>query len=333
MVGSDLFTWLLLGMVLHLLFHLGWHVPLGWAALLFLLHSIFGLWRYPPLHEVSELRRMFGAYTITWVLGSFVLSIPFERALPLLPLLWIAASVNFIIRDFVKGWIGYNPIHHFLRIQGPFHRSDVQTWPYRWMKYPLDRGLAFLFLLITFPITLLASLIVFLVDRNVSLFGHLREGKGGYPFRVWKIRTMYVDAEQRLFEYLRKHPGLKEEWERYQKLRNDPRILPVVGHLLRKTSIDELPQFWNVLRGEMSLVGPRPLPDYHLSRYSPVIRRLRQRALPGITGLWQVLVRSDGDVMVQQLLDAYYVQHWSMWLDFYILLKTIRVVATGKGAY
>ena len=83
----------------------------------------------------------------------------------------------------------------------------------------------------------------------------------------------------------------------------------------------------------MSLVGPRPLPGYHLSRFSPVFRKLRQRARPGITGLWQVLVRSDGDTLVLQLLDAYYIQNWSMWMDYYILLKTIRLVITGKGAY
>ncbi len=311
----------------------GWELPLAWGGILATLYALLGLWRYPPMHEVSELRRMLGAYLSAWVLSGFLLSVPFHQALPLLPLAVVVGLINFVLRDFAKHLMGYNPVHQFLRVQGPFHRSDVQTWPYRWLKRPLDRILALFLLLLALPIIVLASLAVFLVDRRFPLFGHVREGLGGRPFRVWKIRTMYVDAERRLFAYLREHPELRDEWERYQKLRDDPRILPGVGRILRKTSVDELPQFWNVLKGEMSLVGPRPLPDYHLSRYSPVIRRLRQRALPGITGLWQVLVRSDGDVMMQQLLDAYYIQHWSMWLDLYILLKTIRVVVTGKGAY
>jgi len=328
----DLGHWVIAGLV-ALRFFPSYELPLLWIAVLAFSYGVAGLWRYPPLQEVSELRRMFFIHLLSWVITGFLLSIPLNRALPLFPVLVGSAFTGFVIRDFLRHFLGFNAVYQFLRVQGPFHRSDVETWPYRFLKRPLDWILSLIFLLLSLPVILFAALVVFLIDRHWPLFGHLREGLHGKPFRVWKIRTMYVDSERRLFEYLRRFPELRREWEQFQKIKNDPRILPVVGRFLRKTSVDELPQFWNVLRGEMSLVGPRPLPDYHLSRYSPVIRRLRERALPGITGLWQVLVRSDGDVMMQQLLDAYYVQHWSMWLDVYILLKTFRVVITGKGAY
>src|SRR5689334_21621119 len=115
---------------------------------------------------------------------------------------------------------------------------------------------------------------------------------------------MYRDGDRLLEDWLQRHPEDREQWGRYFKLRHDPRILPVIGTLLRRTSLDELPQLWSVLKGEMSLVGPRPLPDYHLQHFPDEFRTLRIRVLPGLTGLWQISARSDGDVTVQEALDT-----------------------------
>jgi len=179
----------------------------------------------------------------------------------------------------------------------------------------------------------IASALVKLLDGGPVLFTQHRSGLNGTPIAVPKIRTMRIDAEQRLEEHLTADPDLREEWEASYKLKRDPRLIPFVGRLFRQFSIDEMPQFWAVIDGRMSFVGPRPFPDYHLQQFAESFLELRRRVRPGITGLWQITVRSEGGVEKQQAFDTYYIRNWSVWLDLYILSRTLAAVASGRGAY
>lgn len=163
------------------------------------------------------------------------------------------------------------------------------------------------------------------------IFGHERIGRNGRPFRCYKFRSMVMNAGEVLEELLRNDPVAREEWNREFKLKNDPRITPV-GHFLRKTSLDELPQLWNVLKGEMSLVGPRPVTAEEVKRYGEQAQHYLQ-AKPGMTGLWQVSGRNDVDYDSRVYLDTWYVKNWSLWSDIVILLRTVRVVLGRNGAY
>jgi lipopolysaccharide/colanic/teichoic acid biosynthesis glycosyltransferase len=151
-------------------------------------------------------------------------------------------------------------------------------------------------------------------------------------FKAYKLRTMVPHADQVLEAALKTDPDLRREWDEKCKLRNDPRITPV-GRFIRATSLDELPQLVNVLRGEMSWIGPRPLPLYHHEQLPEQVRDLRERVLPGITGLWQVSGRSEVGTTGMEKWDPYYVRNWSIWLDIVILVRTFRAVFTARGAY
>jgi Undecaprenyl-phosphate galactose phosphotransferase WbaP len=185
-------------------------------------------------------------------------------------------------------------------------------------------------LLISLPLIVLVVLVK-LDSSGPAFYGHRRLGAEGKHFRCWKFRTMYTNAEQLLDEYLHGDTTLWAEWEQTFKLRHDPRVTRV-GRFLRKTSLDELPQLWNVLRGEMSLVGPRPIVDAEIPKYGTVYE-MYQRTKPGISGLWQVSGRNDTTYTERVKLDAYYVQNWSVWLDIVILARTVRSVILRQGAY
>ena len=169
-------------------------------------------------------------------------------------------------------------------------------------------------------------------DSGPVYFAHTRIGKDGKPFPCYKFRSMVVNSQEMLQKYLVKNPAAREEWERDFKLKDDPRVTPI-GKFLRSTSLDELPQIFNVLRGEMSLVGPRPVIQEELDKYYGETAKLYCTVKPGITGLWQVSGRSDIGYDERVALDATYIKYRSMWGDIVILWKTIGVVLMKKGAY
>lgn len=201
------------------------------------------------------------------------------------------------------------------------------------VKRALDLILAIPLALLSLPVTLAAAITVKLISPGPAFFVQEREGLGSRRIRVWKIRTMVPDAVARLEKLLASDAQARAEWQRYMKLKNDPRVIPYIGRFLRRTSIDELPQLWSVIKGEMSLVGPRVFVNYHLERFPVEFRVIRRQVLPGLTGLWQVTTHSNGDLQAQAEADTYYICNWSIWLDFWILLRTISVVIRGHGAF
>ncbi|WP_181940156.1 sugar transferase, partial [Klebsiella pneumoniae] len=168
-------------------------------------------------------------------------------------------------------------------------------------------------------------------DGGPSIYGHERIGKGGKSFKCLKFRSMVINSKEVLEKLLDSDSEAKKEWDATFKLKNDPRITKI-GAFLRRTSLDELPQLFNVLKGEMSLVGPRPIITAELIRYNDEVDYYLL-SKPGMTGLWQVSGRSDVDYETRVYLDAWYVKNWSMWNDIAILFKTISVVLKKDGAY
>lgn len=180
------------------------------------------------------------------------------------------------------------------------------------------------------PVIIIASLML-MGSSGPILFSQVRLGRGGRVFQVYKFRTMIPDAEAALKSILEQQPELRAEWEREFKLKSDPRVTPI-GRFLRRTSLDELPQLWNVLVGDMSLVGPRPIEPFEISKYGRFAKHYYAQR-PGLTGLWQVSGRSDAGYQRRIVLDAFYSKNRSFLLDLTIIAKTVRVVLKGQGAY
>lgn len=202
----------------------------------------------------------------------------------------------------------------------------------RLLKLASETLIVLFFLPLALPLILIASIWVYLTDFHSPFFVQTRIGLNGKPFRMWKFRTMRKDAEQVLQKKIDGDPEFRAAWENGCKVKDDPRVTRT-GAFLRRTSLDELPQFFNVLRGEMALIGPRPLPSYHEEELPGKIIDLRRRVRPGMTGLWQVSGRSEtgNDGFIRW--DAYYVRNWSIWLDIVILVRTLYAVMKKRGAF
>lgn len=197
------------------------------------------------------------------------------------------------------------------------------------------RGMDLLFCtlgaVVLLPLGFLLALCIRLDSPGPIFFRQRRVGQGGREIRIFKFRTMVRDADAFLQRLLQENPALQEEWKEDQKLKNDPRITRV-GRILRKLSLDELPQLINVVKGDMSLVGPRPIVENEEEKYGPVYEEYCL-VKPGITGLWQISGRNNTSYAERVAYDHYYISNWSVWMDLWILGKTVPVVLTGYGAY
>lgn len=221
--------------------------------------------------------------------------------------------------DRLNAWAGNPPASTFFKV----HSSAL--------KRAMDLAIAFTVLAFVAPVFLIVYALIKIFDPGPALFSHLRVGRDGRMFTVYKFRTMRVDAQERLDEMLASNPEAAAEWAKYQKLKNDPRVT-VIGRFLRRSSLDELPQLLNIVRGEMSVIGPRPVTSGEIHRYGadyPFYTAVR----PGVLGLWQVKGRNKLTYPERVAYDVQYVKTWSIWQDIKILFMAVPVVLFGMGAY
>lgn len=221
--------------------------------------------------------------------------------------------------DRLNAWVGSPPAGTFFKV----HSSAL--------KRAMDLVIALTVLAFVAPIFLIVYALIKIFDPGPALFSHLRVGRDGRMFTVYKFRTMRIDAQERLEEVLSSDPVAAAEWAQFQKLKNDPRVT-LIGRILRRSSIDELPQLLNIVRGEMSVIGPRPVTSGEIHRYGaeyPYYTAVR----PGVLGLWQVKGRNKLTYPERVAYDVQYVKTWSIWQDIKILFMAVPVVLLGLGAY
>lgn len=210
------------------------------------------------------------------------------------------------------------------------HQNLLSAWG-RFIKRSMDLILSLIGGIFLLPLGALLAVLIKLDSPGPVFYRQKRIGRYGKVFSVWKFRTMAQNADTILQQYLEHNPELRAEWALTQKLKDDPRITRV-GRILRQYSLDEVPQLINVLRGEMSIVGPRPCMPQQIELYGHIFE-LYKRVRPGITGMWQVSGRNETTYAERVRLDEYYVRNWSIWLDIYILIRTVWVVLRREGAY
>jgi Undecaprenyl-phosphate galactose phosphotransferase WbaP len=233
----------------------------------------------------------------------------------------------------ILGWVGSLGVvtHDLEGILGMEVRHNLMNFWQCGLKRILDIILAILLLILISPLLLIVSIAISLEGPGGVIYKQTRIGRNGTQFKMLKFRTMIPNAHEQLQSRLDADASLREEWEINQKLKNDPRLTKV-GKVLRKWSIDEWPQLVNVIRGEMSLVGPRPFFPEQVRLYGKTLNHY-YRVRPGMTGMWQVTSRNESTFSDRIRLDEYYIRNWSIWLDVYILLRTTWVVLRQKGAY
>ncbi len=281
---------------------------------------------FTKLGSVDDIRRVVLAYNIHHV----ILALPFweHGRLPQLVQTCRSLGIEFrIAPDLYELSFDRVDVSHVSGVPLiGLKELSIKGWNLA-LKRAIDIFAVVLSLPLLLPFSLLIAFLIRLDSEGPALFRQQRVGKGGEIFTCYKFRTMVADAERRRAELA----AMNEADGPLFKIRRDPRVTRV-GQWLRRSSLDELPQLWNVLRGEMSLVGPRPALPEEVEQYKPWHRR-RLEVMPGLTGLWQVLGRSDTSFDEMVRLDIYYAEHWTVGMDLYILLKTVPVVLIGRGAY
>ncbi len=238
-----------------------------------------------------------------------------------------------IIPNLVGVPLGNVHIENFMDERLPVLRLEnnlANTWN-RFLKRTFDIIATTLGLIVLSPFFLIVGLLIKFTSPGPVVFAHRRLGRHGKHFPCLKFRSMVQNSQEVLENYLASNPEARKEWDENFKLKDDPRITKI-GAFLRKTSLDELPQLWNVLIGDMSLVGPRPIIDAEIEKYGIYIEDFYM-VRPGITGLWQVSGRSDTTYDERVQMDSWYVRNWSVWLDLIYLLRTVSIVLLRKGAY
>jgi lipopolysaccharide/colanic/teichoic acid biosynthesis glycosyltransferase len=232
----------------------------------------------------------------------------------------------------IEGSYSYaDPVDHSPERSQRANRVPSDFFRYRVIKRSFDVALILVFMPVILLVLGVVSAVVAFSSPGPIFYSHRRIRKGGAFFSMWKFRTMCVDSAEVLEDYLTKHPEARAEWNKTHKLRDDPRITRL-GLFLRRYSLDELPQLWNVLTGQMSLVGPRPIVAAEVEKYGDCFE-CYCRVKPGLTGLWQVSGRSELSYDARVALDCRYVEHWSLTKDVLILFRTFASVVNQEGAF
>jgi Undecaprenyl-phosphate galactose phosphotransferase WbaP len=305
----------------------------GYVPVLFLDDNPAGEDEYngiPIVHDITAGPQIVEKYNIKMA----IVAMPELDAVKLKHILNTYVSAfryNVIIPNFFNISSIWMSVRDFSGVLGIDTSNKLKLFWNLGIKRFLDLCVVFIGGLIALPFLLLIALLIKITSKGPVLYKQKRLGINGKYFYTYKFRSMYIDAEQQLQKILETNPEAKKEWEEKFKLQKDPRITGI-GRFLRRTSIDELPQLLNILKGEMSLVGPRPIVDAEVEKYGEDFGRIFS-VKPGLTGLWQVSGRSDSDYADRVAYDTYYLQSWSVWLDLWIIFKTFGVVLVGRGAY